>query len=130
MRLVMSRSLSLNRVESLTHPLYSGLAEPHRLRQAGAHRRLARLMEPFQGVWRRSGMRRSVAIGVVLAGVLAGCGRAATHDLSPSSDPRGPITVRLRPGHYRFHLGEQVVIGDKIACVTRHGDPAGGGYVG
>src|SRR5436305_4960531 len=74
-------------------------------------------------------MRRSVAIGVAMAAILAGCGGAATHDLSPSSDPRGPITVRLRPGHYTFHLGKQVVVGDKIACVTRRGDPAGGGYV-
>lgn len=38
--------------------------------------------------------------------------------------------MRLRPGHYTFHLSEQVVVGDKITCVTRQGDAAGGGLVG
>ena len=38
-------------------------------------------------------------------------------------------TVRLKPGHYVFHLGERVEVGDKILCVTRAGGPAGGGFV-
>lgn len=37
--------------------------------------------------------------------------------------------MRLKPGHYTFQLGKQVVVGDKITCMTRDGDPAGGGYV-
>ena len=38
-------------------------------------------------------------------------------------------TVRLKPGHYVFHLGGRVRVGDKIVCVTRGGAPAGGGFV-
>jgi len=38
-------------------------------------------------------------------------------------------TVRLKPGHYVFHLGGRVKVGDKIVCVTRGGAPAGGGFV-
>jgi hypothetical protein len=38
-------------------------------------------------------------------------------------------TIRLKPGHYVFHLGGRVKIGDKIVCLTRGGAPAGGGFV-
>lgn len=38
-------------------------------------------------------------------------------------------TIRLKPGHYTFHLGGRVHVGDKIVCVTRNGRPAGGGFV-
>ncbi len=38
-------------------------------------------------------------------------------------------TIRLEPGHYVFHLGGRVRVGDKIVCVTRSGAPAGGGFV-
>ena len=38
-------------------------------------------------------------------------------------------TIRLKPGHYVFHLGGRVRVGDKIVCVTRGGAPAGGGFV-
>ena len=38
-------------------------------------------------------------------------------------------TIRLKPGHYRFHLGGRVKVGDKVVCVTRNGGPAGGGFV-
>jgi hypothetical protein len=38
-------------------------------------------------------------------------------------------TIRLKPGHYRFHLGGRVKVGDKIVCVTQNGGPAGGGFV-
>jgi hypothetical protein len=38
-------------------------------------------------------------------------------------------TIRLKPGHYTFHLGKRVMVGNKIVCVTRNGGPAGGGVV-
>ena len=38
-------------------------------------------------------------------------------------------TIRLEPGHYVFHLGGRVKVGDKIVCVIRGGAPAGGGFV-
>lgn len=38
-------------------------------------------------------------------------------------------TIRLMPGHYTFHLGGRVSVGDKVVCVTRSGRPAGGGFV-
>jgi hypothetical protein len=44
-------------------------------------------VEPFRGVYRRSGMWRSVAIGVVLAGLLTGCGVGG--DGEAVSDPQG-----------------------------------------
>jgi hypothetical protein len=74
-------------------------------------------------------MRLAIPATLVVA-LASSCGGATPHDLSPSSDPRGPITLRLKPGHYRFQLGKQVVVGDKILCTTRDGSPAGGGYVG
>lgn len=70
------------------------------------------------------------AIFATLVMVLASsCGGATRHDLSPSSDPRGPIPLRLEPGRHRFQLGKQVVVGDKILCMTRDGSPVGGGRV-
>jgi hypothetical protein len=49
-------------------------------------------VEPFRGVYRPSGMWRSVAIGVLLAGMLAGCGSSAASngDLGNLTEPRGP----------------------------------------
>jgi hypothetical protein len=38
-------------------------------------------------------------------------------------------TIRLKPGHYTFHLGGRVKVGDRVLCVTRKGRPAGGGFV-
>lgn len=32
-------------------------------------------------------------------------------------------TIRLKPGHYVFHLGGRVRVGDKIVWVTRSGAP-------
>ena len=72
---------------------------------------------------------RLAILATVVAALASSCGGSTTHDPSPSSDPRGPITLRLKPGHHRFQLGKQVVVGDRILCMTRDGSPAGGGYV-
>ena len=38
-------------------------------------------------------------------------------------------TIRLTPGHYTFHLGGRVKVGDRVLCRTYNGAPAGGGFV-
>jgi hypothetical protein len=57
----------------------------------------------------------------------AGCGHGTA--TAPTGGERAPKTIRLGPGHYTFHLGGRVRVGDSISCVTRKGAPAGGGGV-
>ncbi len=69
---------------------------------------------------------RTLSIVVVVGmacWVSASLGSAVTHADGARK------TVRLKPGHYTFHLGGRVKVGDKVVCVTRNGDPAGGGFV-
>lgn len=53
--------------------------------------------------------------------------------MAPASDPAGsPAVVRtlhLKPGHYTFHVGRDVRVGQRILCVTQNGRLAGGGGV-
>ena len=46
---------------------------------------------------------------------------------APVSDPAG--VLHLKPGHYTFHLGSDVRVGEPIRCFTRRGEQAGGGAV-
>ena len=64
-----------------------------------------------------------VAVVGMACWVSASLGSAVTHADGARK------TVRLKPGHYTFHLGGRVKVGDKVVCVTRNGDPAGGGFV-
>jgi hypothetical protein len=59
---------------------------------------------------------------VAVAALAAACGGSGAQ--------RAPMTIRLQPGSYTFHLGGRVVVGDKISCRTAAHAPAGGGYVG
>jgi hypothetical protein len=52
------------------------------VRGRAALRRRARLVEPFRAVERLMGMWRSLAIGLVVAGLLAGCGGTGSADSS------------------------------------------------
>lgn len=61
--------------------------------------------------------------------VATGCGSGGPGDSPPPSSVRVAKTLHLKPGHYTFHIGGRVEVGDKIICVTRDGGPAGGGYV-
>jgi hypothetical protein len=69
--------------------------------------------------------------------VLAALGVAATGCAGSSlqDDPVGGSTqqerrtIRLKPGHYTFHLGGRVRAGDTIVCVAARGTLAGGGVV-
>ena len=73
-------------------------------------------------------MFKPTLTAALIAGVCAGCGSAAA-DTHATASQRAPMTTKLKPGHYTFHLGGRVRAGDKIACITRSGSPAGGGYV-
>ena len=53
--------------------------------------------------------------------------RTATHRARFTVEK--PQKVTLQPGTYRFQLGNQVYVGDKIACVTASGASAGGGVI-
>ena len=64
-----------------------------------------------------------VAVVGMACWVSASLGSAVTHANSAVK------TIRLKPGHYTFHLGGRVRVGDKVVCVTRSGMPAGGGFV-
>ena len=64
-----------------------------------------------------------VAVVGMACWVSASLGSAVTHADGARK------TIRLKPGHYTFHLGGRVKVGDKVVCVTRNGDPAGGGFV-
>ncbi len=72
---------------------------------------------------------RLASLLIALA-VGAGCGSQAT----PHSGPPGPVSdpagvLHLKPGHYTFHLGRDVRVGEPIRCFTRSGRPAGGGAI-
>jgi hypothetical protein len=77
---------------------------------------------------------RCSAFAIALA-LAAGCGGGS----SPGSGPRSPAydpagspgasMLRLRPGHYTFHVGRDVRVGQRIRCFTDGGRPAGGGSV-
>ena len=70
----------------------------------------------------------ALVLGVL--GAAAGCGSGSAGDRSSASDAhRPPSTIELTPGHYTFHLGGRVRVGDRISCVTRSGAPAGGSGV-
>jgi hypothetical protein len=77
---------------------------------------------------------RSSAFAIALV-FAAGCGSAASHRSgtpSPAYDPAGSPharVLRLRPGHYTFHVGRDVRVGQRIRCFTDAGRPAGGGSV-
>jgi hypothetical protein len=73
-------------------------------------------------------MRKAVTLVIVstITGTASGC--SWWHSDHPTTTP-ATKTVRLTPGHYSFHLGGRVRVGDKIVCVTRAGAPAGGGFV-
>jgi len=77
---------------------------------------------------------RSSSLLIVLA-LAAGCGSQASPRSgppSPASDPASLPRARalhLKPGHYTFHLGRDVRVGERIVCITRNGSPAGGGGV-
>jgi hypothetical protein len=76
---------------------------------------------------------RSSSLVVTLA-LAAGCGSQASPRSgppSPASDPAAPRAraLHLKPGHYTFHVGRDVQVGERILCFTRNGDPAGGGGV-
>jgi hypothetical protein len=64
-----------------------------------------------------------VAVVGMACWVSASLGSAVTHADGARK------TIRLKPGHYTFHLGGRVNVGDKVVCVTRSGEPAGGGFV-
>jgi hypothetical protein len=74
----------------------------------------------------------SFAVAVAAA---AGCGGQASPGSGPPSpayDPAGrpgTAALRLRPGHYTFHVGRDVRVGQAIRCFTDGGRPAGGGSV-
>ncbi len=74
-----------------------------------------------------------VSTVVALVAVTAACGQASSAPSTPaavkSTAHRGPRTLHLKPGHYTFHLGDQVRVGDSIKCVTDGGRPAGGGGI-
>jgi hypothetical protein len=63
-----------------------------------------------------------VAVVGMACWVSASLGSAATH----ADGARN--TIRLKPGHYTFHLGGRVNVGDEVLCVTRKGRPTGGGF--
>ena len=65
----------------------------------------------------------AVSILATACGYFSPGGTGATH-----SAPAAKV-LRLKPGHYTFHLGDGVYVGEKISCVTRSGAPAGGGFV-
>ena len=64
-----------------------------------------------------------VAVVGMACWVSASLGSAVTHADGARK------TIRLKPGHYTFHLGGRVNVGDKVVCVTQNGEPAGGGFV-
>ena len=72
---------------------------------------------------------KGVGALLVVVAVATGCGSAGPGDPSPPPSVRVAKTLHLKPGHYTFHLGGRVEVGDKILCVTRDGGPAGGGFV-
>ena len=74
---------------------------------------------------------------VIALALAAGCGSGAgsspgSGPASPAYDPAGSpgaSVLRLRPGHYTFHVGHDVRVGQRIRCFTDAGRPAGGGSV-
>jgi hypothetical protein len=74
---------------------------------------------------------------VIALALAAGCGSGSA--APPGSSPRSPAydpagspgasVLRLRPGHYTFHVGRDVRVGQRIRCFTDGGRPAGGGSV-
>jgi hypothetical protein len=75
----------------------------------------------------------SVCMVLGLVAATAACGQASSAPSTPgavkSMAHRGPRTLHLKPGHYTFHLGDRVRVGDSIRCVTAGGRPAGGGAI-
>lgn len=69
-------------------------------------------------------------LAATVAALASGCWAHGSGGGSPVTESK-PATkaLHLKPGHYRFHLGGRVNVGDKILCVTRDGGPAGGGGV-
>jgi hypothetical protein len=72
---------------------------------------------------------RLASLTIALAAA-AGCGAQA----SPHSGPPAPVSdpagiLHLKAGHYTFHVGRDVRVGEPIRCFTRNGRPAGGGAV-
>ena len=64
-----------------------------------------------------------------VAGMATGC-LGWNSDRSTGGGRNAAIkTMRLKPGHYTFHLGGRAKVGDRIVCVTRAGTPAGGRFV-
>ena len=72
---------------------------------------------------------RHIRILVIVAAVATACWASVSDGSVVAHTNAAMKTIRLKPGHYVFHLGGRVKVGDKILCVTRDGDPAGGGFV-
>jgi hypothetical protein len=68
-------------------------------------------------------------IVAVIPMVASGCWGYDAGGPGSTTTQRAAKTIRLTPGHYTFHLGGRVRVGDKVTCVTRGGGPAGGGFV-
>lgn len=65
----------------------------------------------------------------IVAVIGTACWASASEGAAVPHAETAKKTIRLKPGHYVFHLGGRVRVGDKIVCVTRGGAPAGGGFV-
>jgi hypothetical protein len=67
---------------------------------------------------------------LVLIATATACGSTVAPDSSQApAHHHAPQPLTLKPGRYTFHLGEDVRVGDRVRCVTRSGEPAGGGGV-
>ena len=64
-----------------------------------------------------------------LAAMTTGCSGWDSHGSNGTGPNPAIKTLHLKPGHYVFHLGGRVDVGDRILCVTRSGASAGGGFV-
>ena len=65
----------------------------------------------------------------IVAVIGTACWVSASEGSAVPHTAQAEKTIRLKPGHYVFHLGGRVRVGDKIVCVTRTGAPGGGGFV-
>ena len=87
--------------------------------------------EPTGVLHRPTDMKR-VPICLILAVIpvlASGCWGNDSGGSAGTITHRAAKSIRLSPGHYAFHLGGRVRVGDKITCVTHDGGPAGGGFV-
>src|SRR6266511_3059588 len=72
---------------------------------------------------------RKLVLAAAITILAAACGGPGSGSSVGTNTSQAIGIVRLKPGHYTFHLGGRLKVGDELDCVTRSGAPAGGGSV-